>query len=56
VKAGLWFGAKLMQSGSYSFVGCTVSPGFEFAGFELAKKATLMKTWPDAKDIIARLT
>lgn len=56
VKAGLWFGARLAQADGYCFVGCTVSPGFEFAGFELAEKATLLKTWPDAKEIIARLT
>jgi len=56
VKAGLWFGAMLAQTDSYCLVGCTVSPGFEFPGFELAKKATLLKTWPDAKEIIARLT
>lgn len=56
IKAGLWFGAILAQPGSYCLVGCTVSPGFEFSGFELAKKATLLKTWPDESEIISRLT
>ena len=56
VKAGAWFGAELSAPQSYAFVGCTVSPGFEFSGFELADPATLMAGWPNAHDIIARLT
>ena len=36
VKAGHWFGAYTLGNGAYSLVGCTVSPGFDFADFELA--------------------
>lgn len=56
VRAGLWFGAALVEPDSYCLVGCTVSPGFEFAGFELAERATLLETWPNAAEIITRLT
>lgn len=31
VRAGLWQGARTL--GAYSLVGCSVAPGFEFAGF-----------------------
>lgn len=34
VPAGWWQGAK--STGEWSLVGCTVSPGFQFEGFELA--------------------
>jgi len=34
VEAGVWQSAKSL--GNFTLVGCTVAPGFEFAGFELA--------------------
>jgi predicted cupin superfamily sugar epimerase len=34
VPAGEWQAAKSL--GDYSLVGCTVAPGFEFSGFEMA--------------------
>lgn len=34
VPPGVWQGAKSL--GPYTLVGCTVAPGFDFAGFELA--------------------
>ena len=36
VPAKVWQSARPL--GSYALVGCTVAPGFEFAGFELAPK------------------
>jgi len=33
VEADHWQAAR--STGDYTLVGCTVSPGFEFAGFEL---------------------
>lgn len=56
VTAGVWFGASLIEPDSYCFVGCTVSPGFEFSGFELAEREALLKNWPNAADVIVRLT
>jgi len=34
VPAGVWQNA--VSRGAYTLVGCTVAPGFEFAGFEMA--------------------
>lgn len=36
VPAGAWFAAELEDRQQYALVGCGVSPGFEFAHFELA--------------------
>lgn len=56
VKAGTWFGATVKNPDSYCFVGCTVSPGFDFRDFELAEKTALTHLFPQHKEIIARLT
>lgn len=56
ITAGVWFGAALVKPDGYGFVGCTVSPGFEFSGFELAEPEILLAGWPTARDWIERLT
>jgi len=56
VPAGTWFGAHLKHSSTYALVGCTVSPGFDFADFELAERAELIAMHPQHTDIIERLT
>ncbi len=56
VPAGCWFAAKPVHENGYSFVGCTVAPGFDFADFELAKKEELVKEWPRYTSWINMLT
>lgn len=56
VPAGAWFGAELNDKNSFALVGCTVSPGFDFADFELAQRGALLKTYPEHKELILRLT
>ena len=56
VPAGSWFGASVKNENDYSFVGCTVSPGFDFQDFELAKESELSNAFPEHKDIIKALT
>jgi uncharacterized protein len=48
VKGGIWFGSRSL--GSWSLVGCTVAPGFDFADFELAEYEKLAKKWPAHAD------
>jgi uncharacterized protein len=55
VKAGCWFASQPEQVNGFSFVGCTVSPGFDFADFELAKADELVKQFPQHKDLIHEL-
>ena len=54
VPANTWFGSY--PTDSYSFVGCTVSPGFDFADFELGSRAKLMVEFPNARSVIEKLT
>ena len=53
VPAGAWFASESI--GEYSFVGCTVAPGFDFADFELARTASLKADYPDHEKLIERL-
>lgn len=46
VPAGVWFGALPAPGSRYALVGCTVSPGFDFAGFELADREALRALYP----------
>jgi predicted cupin superfamily sugar epimerase len=56
VKAGCWFGARVKDPASFALVGCTVAPGFDFADFELAKRADLIRTYPAHQKLIESLT
>ncbi len=56
VPGGHWFAAKTIETDSYSFVGCTVSPGFDFADFVLPKREELISKFPQHQEIISQLT
>lgn len=56
VPAGAWFGSKPAEGSAYSLVGCTVAPGFDFAGFELAERQALMADFPQHRQVIEMLT
>ena len=56
VKAGCWFAARVDDPASYTLVGCTVAPGFEYEDFELAERSRLTEEYPQHKEIIERLT
>ena len=55
VPAGVWFGAYLPDDSQFAFVGCTVSPAFEFKDFTLGHKAELLKNFPKAVSVINKL-
>ena len=56
VPAGCWVGAKPVEGAAYSFVGCTVAPGFDFADFELARRSEILSQFPDLETIILEFT
>lgn len=56
VPAGTWFAAAVKDTESYSLVGCTVAPGFDFEDFELAKQSDLLAQYPKLKEIILAFT
>jgi predicted cupin superfamily sugar epimerase len=55
VPAGCWFASAPAEDSNFSFVGCTVAPGFNFADFEMAKANELAKSYPQHTAIIKRL-
>ena len=55
VLAGCWFASRPASGSKYCFVGCTVSPGFEFEDFELADVNKLSSLYPEHKELIRSL-
>ena len=55
VPANCWFASRPAPGSEYCFVGCTVSPGFEFEDFELASAAELSAIYPEHTKIIVQL-
>jgi predicted cupin superfamily sugar epimerase len=55
VPAGCWFASEPAKDSAFSFVGCTVAPGFDFADFEMAKADELIQLFPQHETIIKRL-
>ena len=56
IKAGSWFAASLIDHNSYSLVGCTVSPGFDYRDWELGSVEMLSKMYPQHKSVIEKYT
>jgi len=56
VMAGSWFASVPAEGSEYALVGCTVSPGFDFAEFELANVDSLSRQFPDHAALIRKLT
>ncbi len=56
VNHGLWFSAHIDISNSYSLVGCTVSPGFDYRDWRLAKREELILEYPEYSSIIEKYT
>jgi len=55
VPVGAWFASETAPGGEFSFVGCTVAPGFDFTDFELAEAEALCKVFPQHASLIKRL-
>lgn len=56
IPANTWFAAKVKTSKGFSLVSCTVSPGFNFTDFELAKRDELLQQFPALKKTIEDFT
>jgi len=55
VPANCWFASEPAPTSNFSFVGCTVAPGFDFKDFELATTAQLSLSYPAHHTLIKRL-
>lgn len=58
VKANRWFASYPMANTEFSFVGCSVAPGFDFRDFEIAQSSQLLEEFGEnvAQDLIERLS
>lgn len=56
IKKNHWLGATIDNPKSFSLIGCTVAPGFDFADFEMAKREKLLRLCPGRRSIIEQLT
>ena len=56
VPGGVWQGLYLEGGSRFALLGCTVSPGFDFADFDMGRRDDLLKAFPEQADIIGRLT
>jgi predicted cupin superfamily sugar epimerase len=56
VPAGVWQGTRLIGEGKVALLGCTVTPGFDFADYRSASYAELAEKWPTEAERIKRVT
>jgi len=56
IPANSWFAAKVIADESFTLVGCTVAPGFDFDDFELANRDELSTMFPEHGTLIKDLT
>ena len=56
VPAGVWQGTRLIDGGKVALLGCTVTPGFDFADYRSGKWDELAATWPFEAARIRKLT
>src|SRR5579862_9245646 len=56
VPAGVWQGTRLIGDGKVALLGCTVTPGFDFADYKSGTYAQLLAIWPEQEERIKALT
>ena len=56
IPKGLWFAAEPVITNSFSLVGCTVAPGFDFDDFELGKREELLRAYPQHDQLIRKFS
>jgi hypothetical protein len=56
VPAGVWQGTRLLGEGKVALLGCTVTPGFDFADYRNASYDELVEKWPEEAERIKALT
>ncbi|MGH9606492.1 MAG: cupin domain-containing protein [Terracidiphilus sp.] len=56
VPAGVWQGTQLVRDGKVALLGCTVTPGFDFADYRNASYKELAEQWPAEAERIRALT
>lgn len=55
IPAGTLFGAEVLGEDTFALSACMVSPGFDFADFNLFEKESLLELFPQHSEVIIRL-
>jgi uncharacterized protein len=56
VPAGVWQGTRIIGDGKFALLGCSVTPGFDFADYTSAGYNELAAKWPAESERIRLLT
>jgi predicted cupin superfamily sugar epimerase len=56
VPAGAWQGTRLIGHGKVALLGCSVTPGFDFADYTSGSYTELASQWPAEAERIRKLT
>jgi len=56
VPAGVWQGTRLVNGGKVALLGCTVTPGFDYADYQSGSYDELAAKWPAETGRIKALT
>ena len=56
IRKNTWFASEVINKKSFSLIGCTVSPGFDFSDFEMAHRNNLIRQFPMHEDLITKFT
>ncbi len=56
VSSGSWFAASVNDVSSYSLVGCTVSPGFDYRDWNMTNVESLSRIYPQHRAVIEKYT
>jgi hypothetical protein len=56
VPGGVWQGTRLIGKGKVALLGCTVTPGFDFADYRSGISSELIAKWPQEATRIRALT
>jgi len=56
VRGHVWQGSRLAPGGKFALLGTTMSPGFDYADFELGNREQLMAQYPGVAEMIRQYT
>ena len=56
VRGGVWQGSRLAPGGKFALLGTTMSPGFDYADFQIGDREQLIAQYPDAAEMIRQYT
>jgi uncharacterized protein len=56
LRGGVWQGCKLAPGGKFALLGTTMSPGFDYADFQIGDREQLIAQYPGAAEMIRQYT